>query len=60
MRQIRQISQMKQLDVDVSPPANIINLILGRMCQVTFACKLFSLIKAKGAEAGVVGASIFP
>ncbi len=30
---------MKQLDVDVSPPASIINLILGKMHWVAFACK---------------------
>ncbi len=31
---------MKQLNVDVSPPASIINLIIGRVHGMAFACKL--------------------
>ena len=34
--------KMKQLDVDISPPASIINLVLGRVHGVAFACKLYN------------------
>ena len=32
---------MKQFDVDVSPPASIINLTSGRVHKMAFACKLY-------------------